>query len=223
MRTYSDYIQGIPLNLQMSRSFLATMYTEMFLSDGGTFVEVGAFDGWSWSHTLCLAKLGWRGLYIEPVPGHALLCADCHKDHPNVTTICCACGAEEMSSRDLYIKDATSSLVLNAVSDVFGLTKDNKIEVSVRTLDSILQENKVKHIDVLVVDVEGFEIEVLKGFSIDKYPPRLAIIETHELSGKPFKDERGVNHISVFCDDYFSQNGYKKIFADDCNTFYLRA
>ena len=34
----------------------------------GTFVEVGANDGMTGSFTYNLAKIGWHGLYFEPVP-----------------------------------------------------------------------------------------------------------------------------------------------------------
>src|SRR5262245_29035772 len=34
----------------------------------GYFVEVGAFDGESFSNTSFLADQGWSGLYVEPVP-----------------------------------------------------------------------------------------------------------------------------------------------------------
>ena len=72
--SHLDYTKGMPHNLQMEPSVLADIYARMFPLSGGTFVEVGAFDGWSYSHTVCLAQLGWRGLYIEPVPEHAALC-----------------------------------------------------------------------------------------------------------------------------------------------------
>jgi len=156
------------------------------------------------------------------VPGHALLCVDTHKDRPSITTVCCACGAGEKLSKTLYIKDATSSLVLNAVSKAHGVTGEDKINVRIRRLDSVLKEHSITRMDVLVVDVEGFEIEVLNGFSIAKCPPKLAIIETHELSGAPFLDNEGINRTSVFCDTYFRDAGYSKIFADAGNTFYVR-
>ena len=221
MVTYIDYIKGMPHNLQMDAGVLANIYASIFPLSGGNFVEVGAYDGWSWSHTICLAKLGWSGLYIEPIPEHAVLCEETHKERSNITTVCCACGAIERKT-DLYIKDATSSFVLNKAAAAFGVSKDIKIQVQIRVLNDILVEQKIDAIDVLVVDVEGFEIEVLNGFDIAKYKPRLAIIETHELSKEPFLNDEGINEISVFCDAYFTKAGYIKIFADVGNTFYTR-
>ncbi len=219
--TYLDYIKGMPHNLQMDAGVLANIYASIFPLSGGNFVEVGAYDGWSWSHTICLAKLGWSGLYIEPIPEHAVLCEETHKERSNITTVCCACGATERKA-DLYIKGAYSSLILNKAAAAFDVSKDVKVQVQIRALNDILVEQSIGTIDVLVVDVEGFEIEVLKGFDIVKYKPRLAIVETHELSKEPFLNDEGVNETSVFCDAYFVKAGYTKIFADDGNTFYAK-
>jgi hypothetical protein len=48
-----------------------------FRSDG-LFVEVGAYDGESFSNTAGLADLGWRGHYLEPIPRYAAACAARH-------------------------------------------------------------------------------------------------------------------------------------------------
>ena len=45
----------------------------------GTFVEIGAYDGESFSNTSFLADLGWNGLYVEPVPKFAALCRARHR------------------------------------------------------------------------------------------------------------------------------------------------
>ncbi|MCX8505445.1 MAG: hypothetical protein ORN98_02375, partial [Alphaproteobacteria bacterium] len=48
---------------------LAKHYENLFgKKDKGVFVEIGAFDGQEVSNTAGLADLGWRGVYVEPVP-----------------------------------------------------------------------------------------------------------------------------------------------------------
>ena len=46
---------------------------EVFLTTklDGVFVEVGAFDGYTFSNTWGLAQRGWRGIYVEPIPKYA--------------------------------------------------------------------------------------------------------------------------------------------------------
>ena len=48
---------------------------------------MGAFDGESYSNTSCLADLGWRGLYIEPVPTFAAGCRERHKQNLGIRVI----------------------------------------------------------------------------------------------------------------------------------------
>jgi hypothetical protein len=50
----------------------------------------------------------------------------------------------------------------------------------VRTLDSLLVEARAPQpIDLLSLDVEGHEIEVLSGFDMARWRPRLILLEDH--------------------------------------------
>lgn len=52
------------------------------------------------------------------------------------------------------------------------------IKVRTRRLDTILANvGDLKRLDVLAVDVEGWELECLKGFSFGSLAPKVAIIE----------------------------------------------
>ena len=53
---------------------------------------------------------------------------------------------------------------------------NSRHNVKMNTLNNILQENDIANIDMLVLDVEGYEENVLKGFSIEKYNPSIFII-----------------------------------------------
>ena len=48
----------------------------------------------------------------------------------------------------------------------------------------MLVKNNIKNIDFLTIDVEGHEIDVLKGFDIKKYSPNLVVIEFLDLKMK---------------------------------------
>ena len=59
------------------------------------------------------------------------------------------------------------------------------VEVETRTLDAILEEAAVgKPIDFISIDVEGHELEMLKGFSLDRWRPRILIIEDNASLGE---------------------------------------
>lgn len=52
------------------------------------------------------------------------------------------------------------------------------IEVPAKTLDWILDSYGIERADFFSLDVEGYEVEVLKGWSPFKYPIRYVLIET---------------------------------------------
>jgi hypothetical protein len=49
--------------------------------------------------------------------------------------------------------------------------------VTARTLESVITESGFNQIDFLSLDVEGYEIEVLRGMNIERYRPNYMMIE----------------------------------------------
>jgi hypothetical protein len=61
-----------------------------------------------------------------------------------------------------------------------GAVPERVIEVPVRTLDDILGEARAPvRFDLLSIDVEGHELEVLSGFDLARWQPRLRLLEDH--------------------------------------------
>src|SRR5437899_249636 len=69
------------------------------------------------------------------------------------------------------------------------------IKVSVRRLDTILSKHfpDIKKIDVLAVGVEGWELQVVKGVSLEEYQPKIVILENNFDSSEyqSFMSDRG--------------------------------
>ena len=198
----NKYLLNMPENLQMNPQVLGKIYQDLFGEKQGTFVEIGAFDGWSWSHTYTLARLGWKGYYVEPHPVYFQQCVELHKGHPNIECYNVAV-SDAVGYTELYVKDATSTIVYDAAAEFGEVPKDGALRVPVTLMDSLLMRWNHPEIDVLVIDVEGSEPAVLEGFTIEKCLPKLAIVETHELSGWPHRGHDGINHKSVKCDEWF--------------------
>lgn len=150
----------------------------------GVFVEVGANDGKTGSFTYNLATLGWKGIYCEPISEIYNLCVENHKQ--NVNTICLnvGCGSKE---EELEITVAnTLSTIDSEMLEMYKNTNWAKstlrnsytTKVKIKKLDSLLEDNKIEpNFDVFILDVEGYEEEVLKGFSLDYYKPKIIVIE----------------------------------------------
>jgi hypothetical protein len=86
--------------------------------------------------------------------------------------------------------------------------KTRTIKVNLRRLDTILAEHapEVQAIDILTIDVEGWELAVLAGLSMQRYKPRVVIMENLFDDGKyeGFMRERGYRlHRKVHPNDIY--------------------
>ena len=152
----------------------------------GTFVEVGANDGKTGSFTYKLAELGWSGLYCEPVPHLFEKCRHNHIQHKNIQCLNIAAGESKGTSKIYYgdtlstMSENTHELYLQTDWTQSHFIENKTFTIHVDTLDAILQQQEQtipEKFDILVIDVEGYEESVLKGFTLDKYLPKLIIIE----------------------------------------------
>lgn len=155
----------------------------------GVFVDVGAARPDFLSMSALYRRLGWRVIAIEPNPvfcqahrtaGYEVLeyaCSDHDEDAVDFELVDShgapyeggAVSFESFSA--LKVKD--SYRTIRADLDI------RTIKVNVRRLDSILAEHapEVERIDIVAVDVEGWELEVLDGLTFDRYRPKLLIVE----------------------------------------------
>ncbi|GAB4412985.1 MAG: hypothetical protein Kow00106_07780 [Anaerolineae bacterium] len=162
---------------------------------GGFFVELGANDGLSQSNTYYYERwLGWRGILIEAVPE---LYRRAVRARPKARVFNCACVSFTYPHPDIAIAYAgLMSVVKNSWADPDQESKHvaigrqleringpHEIRVPARTLTSILDECQVSRIDLLSLDVEGYEPEVLAGLDLERYRPRYMLIEVRDPEG----------------------------------------
>jgi FkbM family methyltransferase len=150
----------------------------------GDFVEVGAFDGVFASNTWGLAESGWNGLYVEAVPEFAEKCRENHSNHPKICVVESAVASPGTTEIDLYLAGTLTTSSAGMIDSYRSLDwakssdRGRTIRVKANTLDDICSMNSVPaNFEVLVIDVEGAEEEVLSGFSLDKWKPKMIIIE----------------------------------------------
>ena len=167
----------------------------------GTFVEIGAMDGFSFSNTYGLAEKGWRGLAYEPVPEYMTACMKLHADRKhNVTTILSAVGNVQ-GLVNLYMGGVDSTIDKETVEkSPFGFTydPDNYMVACITTLNIDLPHYGIQPgFEVISIDVEGAEIYVLDGFDLDYFHPKMIIIETHVgVPGRDYHAKAIIDHIT---------------------------
>ncbi len=185
--------------------------------DNGVFIEVGANDGYAWSNTWGLAELGWTGIYYEPVSELVEKCRERHLQN-NVTVVQTCVGAYNGSTK-LYLGTGVTSSSEVAENDIFwyGNTLDKFVMSPVCKLETSLEELDVSHeFDLLVIDVDGSELDVLAGINLSIWAPKMIIIETCKdsvLLGWNF------NALKI---DRALDNYYVEIYHDHINSIYIR-
>jgi FkbM family methyltransferase len=166
---------------------------ELLPHRNGYFVEAGAYDGFIQSNTYWLERFrGWRGVMVEPVPhlfararrqrrAHVVNCALVPEGHPDSTVTLSYGGL--MSTVRGAKGGGREELEHVSAGDMFGLD-DVAYEVTApaRTLTSVLEEaGAPAEIDLLSLDVEGFEVNVLRGLDLERFRPGLLLIEMHDV------------------------------------------
>ena len=182
----------------------------------GFFVEVGAYDGVAFSNTYFLEALGWSGILVEPNPG---LIERCVQARPFSRCVHAAVSDRSGGTLELSIVEGepgldTLSYVGAPQTHVERVRRtggsERKVRVPRMTLDEVLGED-IAHVDLVSIDVEGHELSVLTGFSIDKYQPDLLLIEDNS---------HGQDRL-VSC--FLAERGYIERHRTECNVFYCRA
>lgn len=151
----------------------------------GTCIDVGAENPIDGSNTYFFEQKGWDTYCIDANPNQYLRLQEHRKK-----AFSFACGNENLKEVEFTICSIFNGSVQGAVSSLKvdeRLLSDHmqynpvltKVKVSVRTLNSFLEEQKVEKIDFLSIDTEGTELDVLKGFDINKYKPKLMVIENN--------------------------------------------
>jgi FkbM family methyltransferase len=200
-RTISKAEPGASMQSFSQHGQDAFVYETFFKSkDGqGYFVDVGAYDGVTFSNSLFFERhLGWSGICIEPLP------AAFEKLQGSRTAVCLNCAVADRDGKGEFVDvdmpnfgkmysglraeyDQRHVQILNAY-----MTGARLIEVPLRRLADILDENGVRKIDYLSVDTEGGELKILKSIDLKSYDVGVISVENN------YKDAAISDHLLGF-------------------------
>tara|TARA_Y200000002_G_C22651001_1_gene651313 strand:+ start:117 stop:872 length:756 start_codon:yes stop_codon:yes gene_type:complete len=167
------------------------------------FMEAGAFDGIKQSNSFKLEKIDWQGILIEP-------CEESFKklliNRSECVKINCCLGAQNGPKllKGTFLKGGlmatvksnlkkrdSSSTKKDVISKIFRKFKINPMVrekyVPAKTFSEIIEETKYPKIDIFILDVEGYEIEVIKGIK-KQHNPRILIVETRKNNSFEIND-----------------------------------
>jgi FkbM family methyltransferase len=157
-------------------------------SSGGFYVEAGANDGVAQSNTLFFARYrGWRGLLIEPVPE---LAARCRALRPESIVEQAALVGPDHEGPTITVRYANLMSVVRGARG--GEAEDRRhvaqgeelqgvstyeLEAPARTLSAVLDAHGVARIDLLCLDLEGYEPQALRGLDLERRRPEWIMVE----------------------------------------------
>lgn len=185
------------------------MIIEAFFEDvkRGFYVDIGANHPTYHSVTKIFYDKGWRGINVEP---NSRLINLLEQQRPRDVNLQLGIADKEgrLTIREYegwYSGLSTFSKEMQLENKDVAEYRD--VEVDITTLEKLFEQNKVDKIQFMKVDVEGYEYNVLVGNNWSKYRPELLCIEANHA----FKDWHSL----------VEKVGYKKVFFDGLNEYYL--
>ncbi len=147
----------------------------------GIFIDIGSHHPIKGSNSFFFYLRGWTGLCVDPNPDFKPLYL---KYRPKDIFLNIGISDEQGSLEYYKLKDKLS--VRNSFSKEY-IDKNNLIDeveqinlIQIKPLKDILDKEMAgKQIDFLTIDVEGLDLEVLKGNNWNKYRPSIICVETH--------------------------------------------
>ena len=154
----------------------------------GFFIEVGAYDGYTLSVSYAFEAIGWKGLLVEALPERAEQCRQRRKNSRVVHSALGRRGSagtttfEFVQGRGFLEMFSYAKTTASHVEQIKaeGGTR-TQVTVPLTSMNELLKDH-TGPIDFAVIDVEGGELDLLDGFDLHKYKPRVLLIEDNQGS-----------------------------------------
>lgn len=160
-----------------------------------SYLDVGAYHPFNLSNTALLYERGSRGVNVEP---NAALFAEFMKARPDDINICA--GVAPISGRLPFYHVALDPGRFTfdlATATTLGIVRS--VDTTVLTLNSIVH-SRCDGIwpDLLNIDIEGLDIDVLRGADFGENPPSVVIVEADNGSGDTSHELDALMHAKGF-------------------------
>ena len=157
-----------------------------FKNYSGIMIETEAGPTSTYSMSKAFRERGWRTICVDANPYYV----DLHKAEGN-EIYHYALSNEILHDQDFEIINPDTGYQL--AGSALKLRNENLtnapkkiIKVNVVTLNWLLDFLNIDKVDYISVDVEGWELEVIKGLNTQKYTPKVIVLENfHQESSYP--------------------------------------
>ena len=155
----------------------------IFKKNNGIYIDVGCNHPVYNNNTYLLSKKGWQGINID-IDKKSVQLFDLFRKKDLNINLAVSSKKTELEYINFHEKSPINMIKTNQNRNLHSLEKTKKIKSD--TLDSIIEKSQFKNkkIDFVSIDVEGHELEVIKGFNLKKYKPSIIVIEFLDKSLK---------------------------------------
>ena len=148
----------------------------------GIYIDVGCQHPIKNSNTYLLFKKGWEGINVDLDKDNIELFKRSRSNDNNFNKAL----SNDVKEVDLYFYHKKSPInTIDKKTSEFQKAKVSSIKkIKTDTLNNIILNTKYKNqsFDLLSIDVEGHELEVLKGFDLNKFSPKVIVVEYLDLN-----------------------------------------
>jgi len=172
----------------------------------GIYIDVGCNHPFIGNNTFKLYKQGWSGINID-LDYTFIDAFNFHR--PKDLNIQIGV-SDNIGEQEMYYHHERSAI--NTLAAERGTKAKSTKIIKISTLNDIIQNSKFKNkeIDFVSIDVEGHELNVLKGFDLAKYKPKAFSIEYIDpaMKKEEFYHQNITNILESNVYKYMTNNGY---------------
>jgi FkbM family methyltransferase len=204
-------------NSQFGQDLFLTSLAKNYLKDNPNLniVDIGANHPVNFSNSYFFEKVFNSKVYaIEPISSFQHIW---NKFRKNATFLPYAIGAKDLSEIVLHVPDESAQIdnmfssLLKKTSHLNSYMNFKELKVPCFRLDTLFKTHNLNNIFLISIDVEGYELEVLKGIDFENVTIDCFLIEnnTHEPYGsepiRNFLKSKGyIFYSRIYCaDDVF--------------------
>tara|TARA_B110000503_G_scaffold63243_1_gene99945 strand:+ start:112 stop:828 length:717 start_codon:yes stop_codon:yes gene_type:complete len=153
-----------------------------YQQEKGFYIDVGCQNPIKNNNTYLLYKKGWEGINIDLDEDNINLFNSARPNDINFNKAV----SSDVKEVELYFyhKKSPINTIDKKISEFQKAKVTSVKKITTDTLNNIISNTKYKNriFDLLSIDVEGHELEVLKGFDLNKYSPKVIVVEYLDLN-----------------------------------------
>ncbi|MDG1046555.1 MAG: FkbM family methyltransferase [Bacteroidia bacterium] len=183
----------IPVTISKNRSetieYSLNKLVEFNINEQFYFVQIGANDGYSFDPiNHLIKKYNLKGVCIEPIQEYFQELKNTYKNYPNVSLLKAAV-TDKIGNIEMYKVKKTDHNLPNWTKGIASIDINHHKKTNIKgdyieteivksiSFDKLIQRFKIDHIDLLVIDTEGYDLKIIEMIEFNKLKPKIIFFE----------------------------------------------